>query len=181
MNKTLNKNSMGIFYKIITIPLLTLSTQCFADDYYIGMDYLTTDIELSSENAKPSAIALRAGVSNNNMAFEAQYLRGNDDDIYRMTFDLEQSVALYFVMQSDIRDGFGMDVSVGYAMTDMTVSGPEETYNGEDHYNGFSWGVSMHQKIPYFEQASIRLGYQSLYKDSDIEITNISLGFTYNF
>jgi hypothetical protein len=181
MNKTLNKNNMGIFHKIIAISLLTLSTQSFADNYYIGMDYLTTDIELVSENAKPSAIALRAGISNNNMAFELQYLRGNNDDIYSMTFDLEQSAALYFVMQSDIRDGFGMDMSVGYAMTDMTVSGPEETYNGEDHYNGFSWGVSMHQQIPYFEQASIRLGYQSLYKDNDIEITNISLGFIYNF
>ena len=74
---------------------------------------MLTDIELAGENAEPSAIALRAGVSNNNMAFEAQYLVGNTDDIYRMEFDLEQSVALYFVMQSDIRDGFGMDVSVG--------------------------------------------------------------------
>jgi hypothetical protein len=115
------------------------------------------------------------------MAFEAQYLRGNKDSIYRMEFELEQSAALYFVMQSDIREGFGMDVSVGYAMTDMTVSGPEETYNGEDHYNGFSWGISMHQQLPYFDNASIRLGYQSLYKDSDIEITNMSLGFTYYF
>ncbi len=169
------------FYQIIAISLFVLSSQCFADSPYIGIDYMLTDIELANENAEPSAIALRAGVSNNNMAFEAQYLVGNTDDIYRMEFDLEQSIALYFVMQSDIRDGFGMDVSVGYAMTDITVSGPEETYNGEDHYNGFSWGMSMHQQIPYFKQASIRLGYQSLYKDSDIEITNISLGFTYNF
>ena len=161
--------------------LLSTSFQCLADSTYIGIDYMQNDIGFDDESAKPNATALRVGVSNNNMAFEAQYLRGDNDDIYRMTFDLEQSTALYFVMQSDIRDGFGMDVSVGYAMTDMTVSGPEETYNGEDHYNGFSWGVSMHQQIPYFEQASIRLGYQSLYKDSDIEITNISLGFIYHF
>jgi hypothetical protein len=185
MKNTLNSNLKNIlkktFNKIITLSLLTLSTQSFADTAYVGLDYMLTDIELASENAKPSAIALRAGVSNNNMAFEAQYLAGNSDDVYRMEFDLEQSVALYFVMQSDIRDGFGMDVSVGYAMTDMTVSGPEETYNGEDHYHGFSWGISMHQQIPSFEQASIRLGYQSLYKDSDIEITNISLGFIYKF
>ena len=189
MKKTLSKVSNrirpktlgNIVSKLLTISLLTLSTQSFADSYYVGLDYMLTDIELASENAKPSAIAVRAGVSNNNMAFEAQYLVGNTDDIYRMEFDLEQSVALYFIMQSDIRNGFGMDVSVGYAMTAMTVSGPEETYNDEDHYNGFSWGISMHQQIPYFEQASIRLGYQSLYKDNNIEIANISLGFTYNF
>lgn len=181
MNKTLNRNVKNTFKKIIALSLFTVSTQSFADDFYIGIDYMLTDIELVSENAEPNAVGLRAGISNNNMAFEVQYLQGNNDDIYRMTFDLEQSAALYFVMQSDIRDGFGIDVSVGYAMTEMTVSGPEETYNGEDHYNGISWGISMHQQIPYFDQASIRLGYQSLYKDSDIEITNISLGFTYNF
>jgi hypothetical protein len=181
MNKTLNRNVKSAFNTIIAISLLTFSTQSFADDVYIGIDYMLTDIELASDNAEPSAIALRTGVSNNNMAFEAQYLRGNKDSIYRMEFELEQSAALYFVMQSDIREGFGMDVSVGYAMTDMTVSGPEETYNGEDHYNGFSWGISMHQQLPYFDNASIRLGYQSLYKDSDIEITNMSIGFTYYF
>jgi len=185
MNKTLTRNVKNNFNKvlkkIVALSLFTLSTQCFADETYIGIDYMLTDIELASENVKPNAIALRAGVSNNNMAFEAQYLVGNTDDAYRMEFDLEQSVALYFVMQSDTRDGFGIDVSVGYAMTDLTVSGPEETYNGEDNYNGFSWGVAMRQQIPYFEQASIRLGYQSLYKDDDIEISNISLGFIYNF
>ena len=177
MNKTLKKTVS----KILTLSLLTLSTHCFADSTYVGVDYMLADIELSGEHAKPSAIALRAGVSNSNMAFEGQYLIGNTDDVYRMEFDLEQSIALYFVMQSDIRDGFGMDISLGYAMTDITVSGPEETYNGEDHYNGFSWGASMHQQIPFFKQASVRLGYQSLYEDSNIKITNISLGFTYNF
>ena len=181
MNKLFKKSIKNTLNKVIAPFLLTMSTQSFADDFYVGIDHILTDIELASENTEPSAVGLRVGVSNNNMAFEAQYLQGNNDDIYRMTFDLEQSAALYFVMQSDIRDGFGMDVSVGYAMTEMTVSGPEETYNGEELYNGFSWGISMHQQIPSFDQASIRLGYQSLYKDSDIEITNISLGFTYNF
>jgi|GEM_PF-1163886 len=185
MNKTLKlafkQNLKNAFSKIFSISLLTLSSQAIADTTYIGFDYMLTDIDLASENAKPSAVAIRAGVSNSNMAFEAQYLVGNTDDIYRMEFDLEQSLGLYFVMQSDVVDGFGLDVSLGYAMTDMTVTGPEETYNGEDHYNGFSWGAAIHQQIPYFEQASIRLGYQSLYKDSDIDITNISLGFTYNF
>jgi outer membrane protein with beta-barrel domain len=168
----------------IFIPLLLLSTsfQCLADSTYIGVDYMLTDIKLAGENAKPSATALRVGVSNNNMAFEAQYLTSNrSDNIYRMEFDLEQSIGLYFVMQSDIIAGFGIDASLGYAMTNMRVSGPEETYNGEDQYNDFSWGVAIHQQIPYLEKAQARLSYQSLYKNSDIEITGISLGFTYQF
>jgi len=162
--------------------LLTASLPSFADTTYMGVDYVLTDIDLAGESAKPNAAALRIGVSNNNMAFEAQYLTTNSTkNIYRIEFDLEQSVGLYFVMQSDVRNGFGVDVSVGYAMTDLTVSGPDGTYSGEDHYNDFSWGVAIHQQIPYFEKAQVKLGYQSLYKDSAIDISGISLGFTYQF
>ncbi|MCJ8318440.1 MAG: hypothetical protein MJK12_02330 [Colwellia sp.] len=166
----------------LTLFLSILSYHCQADSTYFGIDYVLTNIEVADEIAKPNASVIRAGVSNNNMAFEIQYLLTNDtDNIYRMEFDIERSVGLYFVMQSDIENGFGLDISLGYAMTDMTVSGPEETYNGEDHYNGFSWGVAIHQQIPYLKQTNIRLAYQSLYKKSGIEITGIYLGLTYEF
>ena len=35
-------------------------------------------------------------------------------------------------MQSDITDGYGINVSLGYAMNEMVVSGPQNTYNGKD-------------------------------------------------
>jgi len=169
--------------KIFLVLFLSVfSYQCQADSAYFGADYVFTNIEVADESAKPNASAIRAGVSNNNMAFEVQYLMANDtDNIYRLDFDIKQSVGLYFVMQSDIEEGFGLDISLGYAMTDMTVTGPEDTYNGEDHYNGFSWGVAIHQQVPFLKQTHIRLGYQSLYKKSGIEITGISLGVTYDF
>jgi hypothetical protein len=181
MKKLLFTKCNNTVHTLLMVTLFSLSNICFAEDFYLGVDYVLSDVAVASEDAKANAVGLRAGASNNNMAFEVQYLLGGSDDIYRMSFDLEKSAALYFVMQSDVRNGFGIDVSLGYAMTDMTVSGPEQTYNGEDNYNGFSWGVSMHQRIPYFEQTTIRFGYQSLYKDSYIEITNMSLGITYNF
>jgi hypothetical protein len=97
------------------------------------------------------------------MAFEAQYLFANNtDNIYSMEFDLEQSIALYFVMQTNIINDLVLDVSLGYAMTDLTVSGPEGTYNGEDQYNGFSWGIAFHEQIPYLKQAQVRIAYQLL-------------------
>jgi hypothetical protein len=169
-------------HTLLAISSLFLSTHCFADTAYVGMDYMLTNIDVSGENAKPHATSLRVGVSNNNMAFEAQYIVGNNTDkIYRMEFDLEQSTALYFVMQSDLVEGFGLDVSLGYAITDMTVSGPEETFNEKDQYKDFSWGIAIHQELPFIENSNIRLGYQSLYKDSHLDISGISLGFTYNF
>ena len=167
------------------LPLLLLlntSFQCFADETYIGIDYMLNNIGFDDESAKPNATALRVGVSNNNMAFEAQYIFANNtDNIYSMEFDVEESIALYFVLQSDIVDGFGLDVSLGYAITDMMVSGADDVIHYEDQYKGFSWGIAIHQQIPYLEKANIRLSYQSLYKDGDIDITGISLGFTYQF
>lgn len=171
---------MNKFFPLLFLSIL--SGQCHADTTYFGVDYVLTDIDIADENVKPNASAIRLGVSNNNMAFEAQYLVANNtDNIYRLEFDIEQSVGLYFVMKSDINDGFGLDISLGYAMTDMTVTGPEDTYNGEDHYNGFSWGLAIHQQVPYLKQTDIRLAYQSLYKESGIEITGIYLGLTYEF
>jgi hypothetical protein len=162
--------------------LLIMSFQSLADSVYLGVDYMLTDIELAGGKANPRATSLRVGVSNNNMAFEAQQLIANSsDNIYGIEFDLQQTTALYFIMQSDTEDGLGVDVSLGYAMTEIAVSGPENTYNGKDDYNGFSWGVAIHQQIPSLEQVHVRLSYQSFYKDSDIEITGISLGFTYQF
>jgi len=168
--------------RIFLLLLLSASFNCLADSPYIGVDYILTDIDIAGENAKPSMTALRAGVSNNNIAFEAQYLIANNtDDIYSMVFDLEESKALYVVLQSDTIEGFRLDVSLGYAINDLTVTGPENTYNGTSEYSGFSWGISIQQQIPYFEQAQVRLGYQSFYKDSDLDITGIALGVTYQF
>ena len=60
--------------KFFTLVLLSASFNSFADTPYIGVDYMMSDIEISNENANPKAALLRAGISNNNMAFVAHYL-----------------------------------------------------------------------------------------------------------
>ena len=161
---------------------LSFSVNSLADTAYIGADYVLADIDIYNENAKPSMTAIRLGVSNNNIAFEAQYLLSTStDNIYRMEFDLEESKGLYMVFQSEDMQGFHFDVSLGYAINELTVTGPTETYNGTDEYKGFSWGASIQQKIPYMDNMKIRLGYQSYFKNSDLDITGIALGLTYQF
>jgi len=168
--------------KILPLLLLCASFQSFADTPYIGLDYVLPEITINNEDTEPKAAALRLGVSNNNMAFAAQYLTSlSTDNIYNIEFDIEESIALFFVMQSDVVNGFGLDVSLGYAQTEITVAGPEETINDDFQYRGFAWGVAVHQDIPYLDNTQVRLGYQSLYNKDDIEITAISLGFTYQF
>ncbi len=176
MNNTLlNKRLPCVF-------LLTTSLACFADSPYVGVDYLVADIDVANENVKPKMAIFRAGVSNNNIAFEAQFLHSHATaHTHRVTFDIEQSKALYLVLQSDTVEGFRFDVSLGYAANDLTVTGPENTYNGTSKYSGFSWGLSLVQQLPYFSKTQVRLGYQSLYKDSYIEVTGMSLGLTYQF
>ncbi|QBG35753.1 outer membrane beta-barrel protein [Litorilituus sediminis] len=173
----------------ILIPLLMLSTSFSsaansytADTYYVGVDYMLTDIDISGENAKPGMTGIRFGASNNNIAFEAQYLISNKtDNIYRMEFDLENSKALYLVMQSDTMQGFHFDVALGYAENELAVTGPEFTYNGTEKYSGFSWNISIQQEIPFIPNTQVRLAYQSLFKNDDFDISGIALGLTYQF
>ncbi|MDO6505462.1 outer membrane beta-barrel protein [Colwellia sp. 4_MG-2023] len=167
---------------LISFSFPSTAKSPLVDSTYVGVDYILSSIELRDERAKPSTTAFRIGANKERIGLEAQYLRGNNtDNIYRMEFDLEQSIALYLVLQSKTISGFGLDVSLGYAVTDMTVQGPAETYNGEDTYSGFSWGITFHQKISYIENTQLRFGYQSLYKDDDISISGISLGVIYQF
>ena len=130
--------------KYILLFIFAASFQTKADTYYLGADYMLSDIEISSESAKPTATFLRAGASNNNMAFEAQYLISSDDDnIYNLEFELEKS-GLFFVMQSDVVNGFGLDISLGYAKNEMIVNSASEKLPTNYNYDGFAWGVAVH-------------------------------------
>jgi hypothetical protein len=64
--------------KILSLLLLCTSFQSLADSTYIGVDYMLNEIEFDDDSAKPKATALRLGVSNNQMAFELQYLMNNN-------------------------------------------------------------------------------------------------------
>ncbi|SFD32999.1 outer membrane beta-barrel protein [Pseudoalteromonas denitrificans] len=169
-----------------TISLLFLacaSMPSFADSTYIGLDYVFSEIKFSDEKAKPSMTSFRLGTTvYKQISVEAQYSISNkSDNIYNMEFDLENSKALFLLLQSTAVNGFSLDVSLGYASSELTVTGPENTFNGTDDYNGFAWGVSFYQQIPSFENAQVKLGYQSLYNDHDISINGITLGFNYHF
>jgi len=168
-----------------TLPLLCLLTAApsFADSSFIGIDYLRSDIEVSNETANTGMASFRLGTSiYKQIAIEAQYVAGSQtDNIYNMEFDLENSKAIFVLLQSYAVNGFSLDVSLGYASNEMTVTGPENTFNGSDEYNGFAWGVALYQEIPSFKNARVKLGYQSLYNDSDLSISGISLGFNYHF
>ena len=168
--------------KYILLFIFAASFQTKADTYYLGADYMLSDIEISSESAIPTATFLRAGASNNNMAFEAQYLISSDDDnIYNLEFELEKSAALFFVMQSDVVNGFGLDISLGYAKNEMIVNSASEKLPTNYNYDGFAWGVAVHQQIPYIKNTQVRLAYQSLFKGDDVEISGVTLGLTYHF
>jgi len=171
---------------VVLSVLSSFSFSCFSASNYIGLDYVWSDIKVANESATPQATAVTIGTSGKgkltNMYFEAQYLRANNsDNIYHINFDLEQSTALYLLLKSESRSGYTIDVALGYAYNDLTVTGPENTYNGSDQYNGFSWKAAINYQIPYLENSQVKLGYQSLYNKDDLDISGISLGISYHF
>lgn len=180
MEMTMKKLTKSI--AIIGLPFAMFNT-CLANSFYAGLDYARSDIEISSERANPGLAALRFGYNvEDNIAIEGQYLFGlNTDNVYTMEFDIEQSKAIYVLLQSPDYDGFRLDVALGYASTTLAVTGPDYAYVGTDDYNDFSWGVSLNQTIPWVDNLAVKLGYQSLYKDSYVDISAVTLGLTYAF
>ena len=159
------KKSIALFI----LPSLLLP--CYAASNYIGIDYVLTDIKIADESAQPTATAFTIGTSG----------KGRFENMYRIDFDLEQSTALYLLLKSASRDGYSIDVAVGYAYNDLTLTGPENTYNGNEQYNGFSWKAAINYQIPYVKNSQIKLGYQSLYNKDGLDISGISLGISYHF
>jgi len=178
---------LSFLKKLATLVILPcISLPCLSASNYIGLDYIWSDIKIADESATPGATALTIGTSGKgqltNMYLEAQYLiANNSDNIYSINFDLEQSKAVYLLLKSDSRDGYSIDIALGYAYNDLNISGPDNTYNGSDEYNGFSWKAAINYEVPYLKNSQIKLGYQSLYNKDDLDISGISLGISYHF
>ncbi len=171
-------------YKNIPFALLLSSAlPAFANSTYIGVDYFHSKIDISDKKAKPSLAGLKVGTEiYKQVSIEFEHLVGSGtDEIYNLEFELEKSSSVYLVLNSGNKNGLGMDASIGYAKNKLTVTGPENTYNGTDEYDGFSWGISIYQHLPQFENAQIKLGYKSLYDDEHISISGFTLGFNYYF
>lgn len=169
---------------LLIFPSVSLS--CFAASNYIGLDYVWSDIKIADESATPGATALTIGTSGKgrltNIYLEAQYLIANtSDNIHSINFDLEQSKAVYLLLKSDSRDGYSIDVALGYAYNDLNINGPDNTYNGSDQYNGFSWKAAINYQVPFLQNSQVKLGYQSLYHQDGLDISGISLGVSYHF
>ena len=154
-----------------------------ANDFYVGLDYAYNNFEIADETVNPNALYLKGGYE----IFEGISLEGQvavssqDDDLYRMNFDVDQAYAVFGRFESPAYYGFSADIQLGWSWTDLAVSGPEETYNGIDSYNGFAWGIGINQEIPSFEQVKVRLGYQVLQSETDFKLAAYALGISYTF
>ncbi len=161
---------------IITFPVL-------AQKSYVGLGYVHSKLDIANEITNPSMAALRVGTNlTKNIAIEGQYLTSvASDNINATDLELNQSFGAYLVLQSETKNGFKLDLALGYAQTSLTAISTETNYFNKDEFSGLSWGVNLYQSISYLDQAQLRLSYQSLYKDNHIEISGIELGFIYSF
>ncbi|WDE06714.1 outer membrane beta-barrel protein [Thalassomonas viridans] len=184
-----------------SIPLLLLLSSafpCFADsnrigsswtDFrlgdssFVGVDYMFSGVKVSGEDPKPKLAGLKAGISiYEQISLEANYLQGTSTgDVAGLEFDVEDSKGLYLLFKSGNDTSFGVDITLGYASTKLTVTGEESSFNSSEEYNGFSWGISFYDSFPSFENLQMKIGYKSLYDDENIKIDGFTLGFNYYF
>ncbi len=190
-----NKDTLASVMKR-SIPLLLLLSSAFpsfaasswtdfrlGDSSFVGVDYMFSSVKLSGEDAKPKLAGLKAGFSlYEQISLEADYLQGTStDDVVGLEFDVEDSKGLYLLFKSGDDTSFGVDVTLGYASTKLTVTGDENDYRSSEEYNGFSWGISFYDSFPAYKNLQMKLGYKSLYDDNNIKIDGFTLGFNYYF
>jgi len=154
-----------------------------AEKSYVGVDYMFSRVKLSGDDPKPKLAGLKAGVSIYQQIFlEADYLQSTgSDDIAGIEYDLEDSKGVYLLFKSGDDDSFGVDISLGYASTEFTISGNVSSAGSSEEYKGFSWGLSFYDSFPGYKDLQMKIGYKSLYDKDNIKIDGFTLGFNYSF
>ncbi len=154
-----------------------------AIDLYAGVDYFWSDIRLAGEKTHPTMASINLGAEIwQQILLEVQYGQSiNEDSIYRLNFELEESQAIYLHFLSEDNDYWLLDLSIGYASTDFSGTGPVDTYNDTETYKGFSWGAFAVKNIESIPGTRFKIGYQSLFNDDELHIKGWVAGLSYHF
>jgi len=168
---------------ILSFLALALAASAQAGNYYVGTDYVKSNLKIGDEKAKPSQLSLRVGMEVwQQIALEAQYSESDkSDNLFRFDVDLERTRAVFARFISPEYDNITVDIALGYASSVLTVNGPVGTFSGTDTYAGFAWGIAAQHRLYRTPNASVRIAYQSLYNDGSLHIQGFSVGLTYNF
>lgn len=165
------------------IFIVFASTSAWAETFYSGVDLLKTDLNIGGHKTNPTQTLYRLGF-NINPQFALEYQQGQSkktDELYRLEVDLEKTQAVFARLISRDYQGITMDVSLGYARSNLMVNGPVGSYNGLDQYEGFAWGIAAYDRLSSIKNAEFRVSYQSFYDDDALHIRGFSFGLTYHF
>ncbi len=155
----------------------------FADNTYIGIDYFQGTIDITDSSTEPSMARLRIGTDiAKQISIELQYsASANTDSLNSLEAELEDAKAAYVRLKTPMYRGFHMDVALGYAETSLLLTGAQDGSINNDMHSGFSWGVAFYQAVKGFDNIEFKLGYQSLYRDDNVDIDGYVAGISYRF
>ncbi len=184
LKKILSLTLISTSFLMVSTPALA-NTQVsgFADNTYIGIDYFQGTIDITDSSTEPAMARFRIGTDIiKQIAVELQYsTSANTDSLNSLEAELEDVKAAYFRLKTPMYRGFHMDVALGYAETSLLLTGAEDGSINNDIHSGFSWGVAFYQTVKGFDNIEFKLGYQSLYRDDNVDIDGYVAGVSYRF
>jgi hypothetical protein len=191
------------------LAISTLSTSSIANDvpvlneFYIGAAYgilgasyeetVLGDIVRISSDEDFSQAMLQVGYKiNPYFAFEGRYWVGMSDQSWENTFDegltaQVDTMGIYTKFILPVGNSFDIYALIGYATSTYSING-ESLENGEDDFDGISWGIGANFSLNY--NMGVYIDYVGLYNDdlnnyrdndSSIQINSLNFGVTFTF
>jgi len=160
------------------ISTVILSSPVSAGPYYAGVDIMRTTVDVAGIDFKPIVPKARFGYAiKPKVMVEMQFSASGDDTNDNSTVTINDIKAAYVRLASNPSPSLRIHVLLGYAETNLQVSGANSV---SGVYGGFSGGILL-DKMLWAKSTRVSLEYMSYYNNNNVSITAIGVGVKHNF
>ena len=148
-------------------------------------------IKTSGERISPTLLQFKAEAAFTDGILDGIGVQGvvaapiSGDDKHDLTLEVKQQTGIYLTLTNPETQAEDLKVSVllGYASTEIETTLPALGNNARnsDSFSGFSYGISVQDRILENRNFYWTLDYLQYYKDDVLRIDGLGLGVTYAF
>lgn len=152
-----------------------------ADWWYAEAGATRSRIDVAGTEFNPVLPRLKLGLFiTPQIMLEVQYAGRGDDTAANTQLEVEDISAAYLRLDSGIRSDMRMYVLLGGAKTALKTGSPGGANGNADNYSDFSWGIGLENRV-WSRHTLLTLEYAEYYRNNDVTIAGVSLGFKFEY
>ncbi len=173
----------GISKPLIAFVLLLCSQQLYAFDYFAGFDVGYNRVKIADERFGPVSVRVRGGALFwRGVGVEVNLSTGvSDAEKAGLTLELPLIASIYARFQTPYETGLKAYLLLGVTTVELEGSQVNNGFPGRERFSGPSIALGLLEPLSFIQNTALSLEVSGHFVDSDIDMTNFSLGLQYEF